>query len=159
MPPEISYRIATDNDAGELAVLRQRWSPPAVPHSDLERDHYAAHLRQWMRSSGDRSVCAVASFEGDFIGMAWLAVFDRVPNPDSFVRLSGDIQSVYVVPEQRGLGVATRMVEMLVEIADARGIASISADSSEQALAFYHRLGFRRSLLLLQRKLVGSLPS
>ena len=91
--------------------------------------------------------------------MAWLAVFDRVPNPDSFVRLSGDIQSVYVVPEQRGLGVATRMVEMLVEIADARGIASISADSSEQALAFYHRLGFRRSLLLLQRKLVGSLPS
>jgi GNAT superfamily N-acetyltransferase len=79
-------------------------------------------------------------------------VFDRVPNPDDLHRRSGDVQSVFVVPEHRGLGLGRRLMEAICNAADNVGIKKLTVDSSGEAVPFYEHIGFTRSHLLLQRE-------
>lgn len=105
-----------------------------------------------MAERGDASVCKLAVLEGELVGMAWLAVFDRVPNPGALHRLSGDVQSVFVVPEHRGRGLGRRLMEAICDTADDLGIRKLTVDANDAALPFYHRLGFTHSHVLLQRE-------
>jgi len=145
-------RWATAADIRAIAALRTRWSPPKASFADRDVDEFAGLLRDWVEDAGDRYLCAIAELDGELVGMASLVMFDRVPNPDQPRRLAGDIQSVYVEPEHRGRGLGRQLVELLIDEADRRGIAKLTADSSEEALPLYRRLGFTESPLLLQRQ-------
>lgn len=148
--PEI--RFATADDADALGALRHVWSPPeGPPASTASRNEFAAHLGQWMRARADNLVCVVAEADAELVGMAWLVIFERVPNPGQRRRLNGDVQSVFVDPEYRGHGLGYRLVRSLCEAADTRGLVKVTVHSSEKALTLYERLGFRVSGRLLER--------
>ena len=108
-----------------------------------------------MLERGEQSVCMVASVGGQVVGMAWLAVFHRAPNTGDLVRLSGDVQSVFVLPSHRGRGIGQAMMQALVDEADARGIRRVTVSSSSKARPVYERVGFRVPERLLQRELGG----
>ena len=151
-PPEI--RFATADDAAALGALRHEWAPPEWPPPTAEsRDEFAAYLAAWMRERGDRLVCVVAEDDGVLVGMAWLVIFQRVPNPGQRRRLNGDVQSVYVEPDFRGQGLGYRLMRAICDAADERGLVKVSVYSSDRALTLYQRLGFRDSGVLLERDL------
>jgi GNAT superfamily N-acetyltransferase len=87
------------------------------------------------------------------VGMAFLVVVNRVPGPGDLDRTSGDLQSVYVVPDHRDHGVGTLMLERLVERARERGCLRITVHSSSRALPYYARLGFERNERILTHPL------
>lgn len=86
----------------------------------------------------------------DLVGMAWLALVPRVPRPGTTARLSADIQSVFVLPEQRGKGVGQELVHAATEHVRRQGAARVTVHSSSRAVPVYERLGFASSRTLLQ---------
>jgi GNAT superfamily N-acetyltransferase len=149
---DIVVRTATPADISALAALRWRWAlPEKTAQPDALRD-FSSALEQWMTLQRELSVCKIALLDGGLVGMAWLAVFDRVPNPDDLRRRSGDVQSVFVVPEHRGLGIGRRLIKAICDAADNLGIRKLTVDSNDQAVTFYEHIGFTRSDVLLQRE-------
>ena len=144
-------RTATLADAPALSALRWRWAQPGRTPGEDEAREFAAALGRWMVAQGERSVCQVADLDGDLVGMAWLAVFERVPNPGDTVRRSGDVQSVFVVPEHQGRGIGRRLVESLCAAADDLGVRKLTVDSRDSVMPFYERLGFSARNALMQR--------
>jgi GNAT superfamily N-acetyltransferase len=152
MSSDIAVRTATPADISALATLRWRWAPPEkTAQPDALRD-FSSALEQWMTLQREVSVCKIALLDAELVGMAWLAVFDRVPNPDDLRRRSGDVQSVFGVPEHRGLGIGRRLMEAICETADNLGIKKLTVDSNDKAVPFYEHIGFTRPGLLLQRE-------
>jgi GNAT superfamily N-acetyltransferase len=157
MSTGVVVRTAAAADLPALAVLRWRWARPGEPvQPDVLRD-FRALLGDWMARQGEASVCKIAVLGEELVGMAWLAVFDRVPNPGDEHRLSGDVQSVFVIPEHRGLGIGRQLVEAVCRAADDLGIRKLTVDSGDEAVPFYQHLGFSRSDRLLVREV--PLPS
>lgn len=156
MSAEAVIRTATPADLPALTALRWRWAHSEKVARPDELREFGSALGQWMEEQENASVCKLAVLEGRLVGMAWLAVFERVPNPGDLHRLSGDVQSVFVVPEHRGRGLGRRLMEAICETADDLGIRKLTVDANDAALPFYNRLGFIHSHLLLQRERPGS---
>lgn len=84
------------------------------------------------------------------IGMAWLAVTQRVPHPRAFERMSGDVQCMYVVPEERDRGLGGELIEAVLAWATDLGLERVTVHSSGRAVSAYSRHGFEVSPRLLQ---------
>ncbi len=91
----------------------------------------------------------IAELRGEAVGMAWLAVFDRIPQPRDLVRLAGNLQSVYVLDDLRNRGIGRALVEAVIEEARARTVGYLIVHPSQRAYPLYERLGFTRSDTLL----------
>ena len=74
--------------------------------------------------------------------MAWLALVHRVPGPERFERLAGNLQSVYVAPASRGQGVGGALVDAVVAHARAAGLGYLVVHPSERSYPLYRRAGF-----------------
>jgi GNAT superfamily N-acetyltransferase len=84
------------------------------------------------------------------VAIAWLAVVDRIPGPEFFVRRSGYVQSVYVVPDRRSQGVGTALMEHLVGYARNAELDYLAVHPSERSFEFYRRLGFAPTTKVLE---------
>jgi GNAT superfamily N-acetyltransferase len=109
-----------------------------------------------MRERGEQSLCVIARVDGRPAGMAWLAVFHRVPNAGDANRRSGDVQSVLVLPKFRGRGIGHAMMQALVDEADRRGVRQISVSTTPAARRTYESVGFRGDPRLLERPIGGA---
>jgi GNAT superfamily N-acetyltransferase len=156
-PVDLSVAIETATIAHlpRLAVLRWRWARPDETATPAALREFGSALGDWMTRQGDASIGKLAVLDSELVGMAWLAVFDRVPNPGDLNRRSGDVQSVFVVPEHRGHGIGRLLMEAICETADGLGIRKLTVDSSAAAVPFYQRFGFTLNDQLLQRVAAG----
>jgi GNAT superfamily N-acetyltransferase len=115
-------------------------------------DAFAAELAQWWSAHQDSHLAFVARLlRPEIVGMAWVALVPRVPRPGATNRLSADIQSVFVVPEHRGRGVGSALVDAASEHAARFGALRVTVHSGRKAVPVYERLGFESSRQLLQR--------
>jgi GNAT superfamily N-acetyltransferase len=81
--------------------------------------------------------------------MAWLALTPRVATTRSADRWSGDLQSCYVVPAERGRGLGGRLVKAVLATAEQRGAEHVTVHTSAGSVAMYERNGFRPNSRLL----------
>jgi GNAT superfamily N-acetyltransferase len=144
-------RAPTPADAAALADLKIEWSAIGYEPTAAERTDFADALAEWMSRLSETLICRVAIDEHRIVGMAWMVVYERVPNFDDLHRLSGDVQSVYVEPEFRGRGIGLELVTTLCAEADRWGIPRVTVQSSGQAVNIYRRAGFTRGDNLLAR--------
>jgi GNAT superfamily N-acetyltransferase len=82
--------------------------------------------------------------------MAWVALLPRIPRPGATSRMSADIQTVFVLPEQRGRGIGSALVHAAAEHAAQLGAIRVTVHSGRKAVPVYERLGFKSSRQLLQ---------
>jgi ribosomal protein S18 acetylase RimI-like enzyme len=66
-------------------------------------------------------------------------------------RRTGDLQSVYVLPELRNSGVGTALLDAVLADAGARELGHLTVHSAEQAIPYYRRAGFAVDGRWLQR--------
>lgn len=143
-------RPADVSDADDLVRLRWAWRV-------LERDEkgdpdrFRRDFTVWMTLHAQCHLPFVVESGGSVIGMAWLAVIERIPGPQRWTRLSGTVQSVYVIAEHRNRGLGDLLMRELIERARSRGLEYLSVHPSPRSFPFYRRLGFQGegSLLFL----------
>ncbi|MDF2561125.1 MAG: hypothetical protein K0R99_2571 [Microbacterium sp.] len=146
------FREADGNDIPALARMRsastsEGGKPLLVEHAEYER-----RLGEWFAANRGthRAFLAVSGADGRAIGMAWLAVQERVPTPGvDGARTSADIQSVYVDPAFRGQAIGRRLVEYVLAIAAVEGVEHVTVHSRARAVPLYKRAGFDHSTDLL----------
>ena len=147
----MDVRLAGRPDVGDLAHLLWLHAAPDERARQTVAS-FAIDLAAWWSKHRDSHHAFVAGAAGsEIVGMAWLALLPRVPRPGAHDRRFADIQSVFVVPEQRGRGLGSTLVETAAEHAVRLGAARVTVHSSRGAVPVYERLGFASSARLLQR--------
>lgn len=147
----VDISLATQDDLPDLARLLWLHATPAE-QAEQAAEAFADDLRGWWSTHRTSHLTFIARLpSGHMVGMAWLALVPRVPRPGTTSRTSGDVQSVFVLPEQRGRGIGSALVEAASARALAVGASSVTVQSSRRAAPLYERLGFASSPLLLQR--------
>ncbi|MET0955650.1 MAG: GNAT family N-acetyltransferase [Cryobacterium sp.] len=147
---QITIGDAARSDLAAVAELRWQWvleneGVPVVSH-----DEFVEILTDWAALHAGSHTCTVARRGATVIGMAWLAVVPRVPSARALVRASGDVQSVYVTPDERGAGVGGRMIDAVLRRAFSLGLERVTVHSTPGAITAYTRAGFAASDRLLQ---------
>jgi GNAT superfamily N-acetyltransferase len=145
-------REATSADLQSLADLKVQWASLTYSPSTEERAEFAQALGAWMDSMGDSLVCRVAEVNGALVGMAWMVIFERVPDIHNRKRAAGDIQSVFVASKYRGRGIGLALVRAVCETADILGVPRITVSANELAAPLYSRAGFSPSPILVERR-------
>jgi GNAT superfamily N-acetyltransferase len=116
-------------------------------------ESFAADLDAWWTDHNDSHLAFIARLaESEVVGMAWLALVPRVPRPGITTRRSADIQSVFVVPEQRGKRIGSALVQAASDRAFRLGAGHVTVHSGRKAVPVYERLGFASSRQLLQKE-------
>ncbi|MGT2424591.1 N-acetyltransferase family protein [Amnibacterium kyonggiense] len=152
-------RAPRPDELRQLAQLKIDWAG-LDPRPDRAAEWaYADELAAWMDRMGERMLCRVAVSGDALIGMAWLVVFERVPDFGDRKRRTGDLQSVYVVPGRRGHGVGLALVDALTAEADRRGVPRLTVHSGGPGVALYEAAGFRRVATLLHRDRPADAPA
>jgi GNAT superfamily N-acetyltransferase len=128
---QVSVRAATIDDAAALAELR-------VAGDTV----YARRFATWMAAHASTHLPFVAVEGTDVIGVAWLALAERVPSPDRPLRRCGDVQSVHVRPDRRDRGVGAALVAAVLAEARKLGLEHVTVHSSPRAVRLYERAGF-----------------
>ena len=129
-----------DASCGE-DLARLRWTWRAVERDEKgDPDRFRLDFRDWMTEHGDTHVPFIVDTEGVTVGMAWLAIIERIPGPEIWTRLSGAVQSVYVLPEIRNDGLGGLLLGALIQGARARNLDYLSVHPSPRSFPFYRRL-------------------
>lgn len=141
---------AGPQDVPHLARLLWLFAAPDE-QAQQSAESFATALDAWWSDHARSHVAFVARRPGsDAVGMAWLALVARPPRPGATHRLSADIQSVFVLPEERGKGVGAALVRAATEHALHLGAGLVTVHSGTRAVPVYERLGFASSRQLLQ---------
>lgn len=152
MDSPVVVRAAAPTDLESLAALNEEWAAPAPPATAVERVEFVRTLERWMGEGGESVVCLVAELEGTLVGMAWLIIFERVPDIRDQRRRTGDLQSVFVRPDFRGAGVGRQLISGLVAVADELGIPRVTVSANSRSASLYESQGFVATPTLLERR-------
>ncbi len=150
-----TVRRAELADADELARLRWRWRVDERGETGLTWADFRARFAHWWQPRGGSHLAFLAEVDRVAAGTMWLAVIDRVPGPGRWERRSGLVQNAYVVPEFRGRGVGTALLEALQAEAAHLGLDYLSVHPSERSFDFYRRGGFAETSGVLERRPVA----
>lgn len=156
-PPDvtdIAIRPAGPGELPAVAELRWQWTRECYGPPDIPMDQFVPRFVAWARENASTHRCLVMVRGEVVIGMAWLATTPRVPHPRAFERRSGDVQCVYVTPEERDRGLGGRLIDAVVSWAGDLGLERVTVHSSDRAIPAYSRHGFEASPRLLQRTMV-----
>ena len=155
---DITIRPAEPAELDFVAELRWRWILEGGHQPVTSREEFVRHFVDWAAEHTGSHRCMVVVRDGVLIGMAWLAVVQRVPTPHALRRASGDLQCVYVIPGERDGGVGGRLVEAVLARAQDLGLERVTVHSSSRAIPAYARRGFASSPRLLHTEVARSDP-
>lgn len=150
-----NIRRAGLDDATALARLRWLWRTGERGEHGLSELAFGAAFTRWW-SEHSSHIAYIAETDGIAVGMAWLAVFDRMPQPRQLERLAGNVQSVFVLDAYRNHGIGAALVKALISEATTRGVGYLIVHPSQRAYPLYERLGFGVTDQMLYMDLDGA---
>jgi GNAT superfamily N-acetyltransferase len=134
-------RRASLEDLPQVTSLRLQWGASRGLTGDTE--DFAGQLRAWWERQGDSRVFWLAYEDELAIGMANLAVFERMPLVGVPNGRWGYLGNVWVDPAQRRRGVATALMTAAIDWCRAGSFQRIVVNPSEMSASLYLGLGFR----------------
>lgn len=147
----VTVRPARTEELSAVADLRWQWTMENDKETPVTtREQFRNHFVEWARDNAASHTCFVLLRGTRVIGMAWLAITNRVPGPAALWRAAGDMQCVYVIPEERNTGLGSLLVDAVNERAKELGLERVTVHSSSRAVSAYARYGYAVSPKLLQ---------
>jgi GNAT superfamily N-acetyltransferase len=115
--------------------------PP--PRAILDLPEVARYARGWGRD-GDLGIVAVDLDTGEGIGAAWLRLWSDQEHGYGFTDVDTPELTIALLPEFRGRGIGTQLLQHLLVRADERfARVSLSVTLGNPAARLYERLGFK----------------
>ena len=102
--------------------------------------------------SGDY-VCVLAEAQSQVVGVGGIVIYRKPAQPLSPVGVEGYILNMLTVSEWRGRGVASAIVERLLDCAREAGAGLVWLRATEQGRPVYERFGFAQNPRYMQVKL------
>lgn len=116
---------------------------PLPPRSILDEPDIAQYVRDWGQRPGDMGVVAVDPAADKPVGAAWLRLFGKTNPGYGYVDDATPELSIAILPEYRGQGVGTLLLDSLLQAASQRFAAiSLSVAPENPAARLYSRMGF-----------------
>lgn len=143
---EIQIRMAEEADIPALCRLRLAYFDEefgALPQEQLSAisaqlpAYFAEHLGR------DCLVAAAESPEGVLVANAILMISEKPANPFFPNGRTGYVLGVFTEPAYRGKGIATRMMQLIQNIAKARSLDQVTLSASDMGKRIYEKIGFR----------------
>jgi glucosamine-phosphate N-acetyltransferase len=148
MEKAITYRLCTRADFSELlALLRQLWPEMALVESELKMV-----FDQGLEAANQSYLGA--EHEGRLVGFCSLNVLNNLWLHGNM----GHIDELIVDERYRDLGIGTRLLQEIAEIATKMGCKRVELDSAHHRLAahrFYEHHGFSNRALVFSKPLGG----
>ena len=142
----IRYRRATINDVGTLVNFRIRFLNELGNHPENEETEILRNSLKQYFSESIPSNCFVgwlAECEGKTVGTSGMVVWHM---PGRYRGLEegklGYILNMYTLPEARGKGICTRLLDELMKEARKLGLKYLQLHASEDGVSIYKKAGF-----------------
>jgi GNAT superfamily N-acetyltransferase len=139
----VSVREAMAADETAIGDLLWRQQTEENAYTGTDRAGFQAQFCAWVADHRSTHLPFLAEVDGEAVGVAWLMVADRVPNPARRLRRFGDVQSVCVAPERRSGGIGALLLEAVLAEARKLGLEHVTVHSSSRAVTLYERVGFQ----------------
>jgi ribosomal protein S18 acetylase RimI-like enzyme len=143
MPPIYFYRRATPEDAGRLAVLRLAFLTEVTGASTSD-----SALGKSLGEYFSRTIAAgeyigfLGILENEIIATSGTVFHHHPPSNRNPTGREAYIMNMYTAPEHRRRGIATRLLEMLIEQAKENLCGKISMHAQPQGRSIYVKAGF-----------------
>ena len=149
-------RAATAKDAPALARLRYTFRSITDQNQENEND-FLERCSQWMadRLSQGSWRCWVVEKENEIVGVLWLQLIEKIPNPTSEPEFHGYITNVFVDESLRGAGLGSQLLNEAIAFCRSYPVHSIILWPSEKSRTLYERHGFSVKSNLLASDLVS----
>lgn len=145
-PPRVRVRLVRLEDASRLVPVFEAFYG-AYFGGRVTEVAVAGRLRQ---ASAFETV-AVAEVEGKLVGFASLRVTNSL-DPDPYAELT----DLFVEPDSRRLGVASKLVKYLEGLARERGashLVVLTGQRNTEAQAFYRNIGYEEYAIAMRKSL------
>jgi GNAT superfamily N-acetyltransferase len=148
-PGGVTIRRATVEDIDELVRLRVAMMSEISSHDGAETRAEAgkglaetnrAYLRETMPSG--EFVAYVAESGGAIVATSGLRMYRMAPHSGNLLGIGAYVLNMYTVPAWRGRGLASALLERLVEHARSCGARSVSLRATDAGRPVYERFGF-----------------
>ncbi|MBL7134933.1 MAG: GNAT family N-acetyltransferase [Phycisphaerae bacterium] len=147
--------------AADVAAAGELWQAMADQHAAYDAEAWSYRpdaKRRWCEEFASflrqaDKILLVAEDGGEIVGVAVLAVEEPLVE---MARRRGIVREVVVAEFARGRGVATRLMDVAFEEMKARGAEEVvlhAALENATAVGFYEKLGMRRVMYRMYRKL------
>ena len=142
---DIEIRMAEAADIPELCRLRLAYlheefgGLPEAQAAEIAAQlppYFAAHLDKDCRTA------AAVLPDGTLAANAILMISEKPANPFFPNGRSGYVLGVYTEPQYRGQGLATRMMQQILETAKAEHLSQVTLSASDMGKGVYEKLGF-----------------
>ncbi|MBR3015345.1 MAG: GNAT family N-acetyltransferase [Bacteroidaceae bacterium] len=136
---------ANQNDIDELIRLRLAFiTEDAGSLSSLQEQCIEEQLRDYFNRKLRKELIAfVARDEKCIIAVAYLLLMEMPANARLQNGLYGEVLNVYTLPEFRGKGLCTTLMQHLIEYGKKCGLGCIDLSATENGYPIYAKLGFK----------------
>jgi GNAT superfamily N-acetyltransferase len=149
----VVIRTARIDDDVALRTLWARWTEEQDTGA-TDDPGFTGRFSSWLAHDGDSRRFWLALARDRPVGMVNLLVVHRMPRPGRPERAWGYLGNLFVVPERRREGVASRLVEAVFAQARRDGLVHVLLHPNEDSLSFWRSLGLRPAGDFLLHELV-----
>lgn len=149
----MTIRVAALPDAPALARLRHEFRSALDPVREDEAG-FLVRCESWMaeRLQGPGWRCWVEDLEGEIVGMVWLHLVEKVPNPVGEAERHGYISSLYVRPGRRGRGLGSALLGACLAACSPGEVDAVILWPTPDSRRLYMRHGFAVRDDLMERR-------
>jgi len=89
--------------------------------------------------------CYLVTEEGKIVGGCAVSILRMLPSYKNRTGLQAYLHNMYVEPDYRGKGIATALLEFILDTYTKRGIRRFTLHASEMGRPLYEHMGFEKS--------------
>jgi len=113
---------------------------PSDQYNQLDLSQLIDHINQNIRSTVNQKHILVVKYEDQVIGTGSIIIENKIIHDMGKV---GHIEDLVISKESRGLGLAKRTMENLIQIARTSGCYKVILDASDDVMGLYQNMGFK----------------
>jgi GNAT superfamily N-acetyltransferase len=154
-PSQLRVRRATAADAAVLADLRFAFRS-ALTAPVESKTEFVGRCVPWMQVRlGDNTRWRTWILDDDTapIGAVWLQLIEKLPNPGLERELHGYVTNLFVLPEHRGRGGGSLLLDALLSECRTLGVDNVFLWPTPKSRPLYERHGFGSGHAVMVREL------